>query len=143
MWLLGWFLKIKRNVIIENNNTKLNYPASYFPILLSFDCHSTKNEPRNAVNSAFLGSCTLLEFGKSKDVLKYISLSFVSFLPLFYFCCIYYFGSLIFCCQFVANRLSYICHILLHCFILMYVNFIWTFFTFFKRQIFSCNIIFR
>ena len=43
--------------------------------------------------------------GKSKDVLKYICLSFISFLPLFYFCCIYYFGSLIFCCQFVAISL--------------------------------------
>ena len=41
--------------------------------------------------------------GKSKGVLKYICLSFISFLPLFYFCCIYYFGSLIFCCQFVAS----------------------------------------
>lgn len=27
----------------------------------------------------------------------------MSFLPLFYLCCIYYFGSLIFCCQFVAS----------------------------------------
>ena len=49
-------------MIIENNNTKLNYPASYFPILFVIYCYSTKNEPRNAVNSAFLGSCTLLEF---------------------------------------------------------------------------------
>ncbi len=46
---------------------------------------------------------SLLKLGKSKDVLKYICLSFISFLPLFYFCCIYYFGSLIFCCQFVAR----------------------------------------
>ena len=45
----------------------------------------------------------LLKLGKSKDILKYICLSFISFLPLFYFCCIYYFGSLIFCCQFVAR----------------------------------------
>ena len=45
----------------------------------------------------------LFKLGKSKDVLKYIYLSLVSFLPLFYFCCIYYFGSLIFCCQFVAT----------------------------------------
>jgi len=45
----------------------------------------------------------LLKLGKSKDVLKYICLSFVSFSPVFYFCCIYYFGSLIFCCQFVAS----------------------------------------
>ena len=45
----------------------------------------------------------LFKLGKSKYVLKYICLSFISFLPLFYFCCIYYFGSLIFCCQFVAR----------------------------------------
>ena len=49
---------------------------------------------------------TLFKLGKSKDILKYICLSFVSFLPLFYFCYIYYFGSLIFCCQFVANFIN-------------------------------------
>ncbi len=53
--------------------------------------------------SAFPGFCPLFKLGKSKGVLKYICLSFISFLPLFYFCCIYYFGSLIFCCQFVAS----------------------------------------
>ena len=47
----------------------------------------------------------LFKLGKSKDITKYICLSFISFLPLFYFCCIYYFGSLIFCCQFVASLL--------------------------------------
>lgn len=26
---------------------------------MSFDCHAIKNEPRNALNSAFLGSCTV------------------------------------------------------------------------------------
>ena len=45
----------------------------------------------------------LFKLGKFKDILKYICLSFISFLPLFYFCYIYYFGSLIFCCQFVAR----------------------------------------
>jgi len=35
--------------------------TEYFTKLLSFDCHRAKNEPRNAVNSAFLGSCTLLK----------------------------------------------------------------------------------
>ena len=44
----------------------------------------------------------LLKLGKSKDILKYICLSFMSFLPLFYLCYIYYFGLLIFCCQNVA-----------------------------------------
>lgn len=51
-----------------------------------------------------LNVCILLfKLGKSKDILKHIYLSFVSFLPLFYFSCIYYFGLLIFCCQFVAS----------------------------------------
>ena len=35
-----------------------------FSKLLSFDCHQAKSEPRNAVNSAFLGSCTLLKLAK-------------------------------------------------------------------------------
>ena len=35
--------------------------TEYFTKLLSFDCHATKNEPRNALNSAFLGSCTLFK----------------------------------------------------------------------------------
>lgn len=71
--------------------------------ILSFNCQRTWKEPRNAVNSAFLGSCTLFKLGKSKDILKYICLSFMLFSLVFYFCYIYYFGSLIFCCQFVAR----------------------------------------
>ena len=51
----------------------------------------------------FVNKQLLFELGKFKDIIKYICLSFVSFLPLFYFSCIYYFGSLIFCCQFVAS----------------------------------------
>ena len=47
----------------------------------------------------------LFELGKSKDALKHIRLVFIFFLPLFYLCYIYYFGSLIFCCQFVAISL--------------------------------------
>ena len=47
----------------------------------------------------------LLKLGKSKDVIERIYLTFISFLPLFYFCYIYYFGLLIFCCQFVAISL--------------------------------------
>ena len=41
----------------------------------------------------------LFELGKSKDIFKHICLVFIFFLPLFYLCYIYYFGSLIFCCQ--------------------------------------------
>ena len=32
-------------------------------------CHLTKNEPRNAVNSAFLGSCTLFKLAESGLIL--------------------------------------------------------------------------
>lgn len=59
--------------------------------------------PETRINARFPSSIFLFKLGKSKDILKYICLSFISFLPLFYFCCIYYFGSLIFCCQFVAR----------------------------------------
>ena len=47
----------------------------------------------------------LLKLGKSKDDFKHICLVFICFLPLFYLCYIYYFGLLIFCCQFVAISL--------------------------------------
>ena len=80
--------------------------------------------PQTRINAGFAKHFCLFKLGKSKDIIKHICLGFISFLPLFYFCYIYYFGSLIFCCQFVASRLSYICPILVHCFILMYVNFI-------------------
>ena len=63
------------------------------------------NSPQSLYLWAFSQFSPLLKLGKSKDILKYICLSFMSFLPLFYFCCIYYFGSLIFCCQFVAIKL--------------------------------------
>lgn len=45
----------------------------------------------------------LLKLGKSEDIIRHICLVFTSFLPLFYLCYIYYFGLLIFCCQFVAS----------------------------------------
>ena len=69
-------------------------------ILLSY-----KQMPKTRINTGFRHFSPLLKLGKSNDVPKYICLSFISFLPLFYFCCIYYFGSLIFCCQFVASLL--------------------------------------
>ena len=43
--------------------------TEYFTKLLSFDCHRAKNEPRNAVNSAFLGSCTLLKLPAEKLII--------------------------------------------------------------------------
>ena len=61
------------------------------------------DSPQSLYLWAFSQFSPLLKLGKSKDIIKYICLSFVSFLLLFYFCCIYYFGSLIFCCQFVAR----------------------------------------
>ena len=61
--------------------------------------------PETRINAEFPSSIFLFKLGNSKDILKYICLGFVSFLPLFYFCYIYYFDSLIFCCQFVANLL--------------------------------------
>lgn len=48
----------------HRGNNSSSESNQWFPKLLSFDCHSTKNEPRNAVISAFLGSCTLFEFYK-------------------------------------------------------------------------------
>ena len=47
----------------------------------------------------------LLKLGNFGDIIKHIYLVFISFLPLFYLCYIYYFGLLIFCCQFVAISL--------------------------------------
>ena len=73
---------------------------------VSGDVSAAQNIKRNRKKSAkktCIKISPLLKLGKSKDILKYICLSFISFLPLFYFCCIYYFGSLIFCCQFVAR----------------------------------------
>ena len=54
----------------------------------------------------FLRILILFKLGKSKDILKYICLIFISFLPLFYLCCIYYFGLLIFCCHFIITALK-------------------------------------
>ena len=45
-----------------------------------FDCHATKNEPRNAVNSAFLGSCTLLKLLGGEICLAASRYTFVCFI---------------------------------------------------------------
>ena len=47
----------------------------------------------------------LLFFGFVIVILKHIYLSFMTFQPIFYLCYIYYSGSLILCCQYVANML--------------------------------------
>ena len=49
----------------HRGNNSSSESNQWFPKLLSFDCHSTKNEPRNAVISAFLGSCTLFKLNRS------------------------------------------------------------------------------
>ena len=71
---------------------------------VSGDVSATQNIKRNRKKSA-KKTCIkikcLLKLGKSEDVIKYICLVFISFLPLFYLCYIYYFGSLIFCCHFI------------------------------------------
>ena len=56
-------------------------------------------------NKGFEALLQLFKLGKSDDDFKHICLVFISFLPLFYLCYIYYLGSLIFCCQFVAISL--------------------------------------
>ena len=125
------FLKYPHHVLITfilqsqiiNHNIYIN-SSSHDPQWVSYRYLDKRKSPINGLFTPFMKLCLLFKLGKYKDVLKYICLSFISFLPFFYFSCIYYFGSLIFCCQLVASRLSYICPILLHCFISMYVNFI-------------------
>lgn len=92
-----------RDKKVWTNSYKLS-PKSSFSILLSFDCHLIKNEPRNAVNSAFLGSCTLFKLGKLLFCLKLFCLSFICNMPIHYFIYTIYFGLLIFCCQSVAIK---------------------------------------
>lgn len=70
---------------------------------VSYRYHDKRKSPINGLFTPFMKLCLLFKLGKSKTITKYICLSFISFLPLFHFCCIYYFGSLIFCCQFVAR----------------------------------------
>ena len=94
----NWFHEICRWIWNINKRKKFFSNSICTPFGL-FDC------PQILYLWAFPRFFKLLKLGKSKDILKYICLSFVSFLPLFYFCCIYYFGSLIFCCQFVASLL--------------------------------------
>ena len=62
------------------------------------------DSPQNLYLWAFSQFSPLLKLGKSKDIFKHFCLVFIFFLPLFYLCYTYYFGSLIFCCQFVAIK---------------------------------------
>lgn len=83
---------------------RLNHLYTAYRSVVNFLCIFIQADAKRNVNRVPLKK-VLFKLGKPKDILKYICLSFVSFLPLFYFCCIYYFGSLIFCCQFVATSL--------------------------------------
>ena len=58
---------------------------------------------KNPCKQRLYSSASTIQTRQVQDILKYICLSFISFLPLFYFCYIYYFGSLIFCCQFCCH----------------------------------------
>ena len=58
---------------------KLNVNTKFFLSNFQNYCHATKNEPRNAVNSAFLGSCTLFKlakFGLMQVILMRLSILF-------------------------------------------------------------------
>ena len=61
-----------------------------FLILLSFYCHKTKQEPRNSVNSAFVGSCVLFELLGGEIYLAVYWYTFVHFIlhihPILHFC---------------------------------------------------------
>ena len=57
-----------------------------------------KQMPETRINTGFRHFNPLFKLGKSEDITKCICLVLISFLPLFYLCYIYYFGSLIFCC---------------------------------------------
>lgn len=54
--------------------------TEYFTKLLSFDCRTTLNEPRNTVNSAFLGSCTLFKLLGGEIYLAISRYTFVRFI---------------------------------------------------------------
>lgn len=64
----------------HRGNNSSSESNQWFPKLLSFDCHSTKNEPRNAVISAFLGSCTLFKLCSHFIYPPYFSTIFYFFL---------------------------------------------------------------
>ena len=92
-------------LICLRRHGKMHKKAYNFGMWYTSGTLRQNNSPEPQYLQGFPGFLQLFKRGKSKDVIKYICLGFVSFLPLFYFYCIYYFGSLIFCCQFVAISL--------------------------------------
>ena len=93
-----------RNKKVWTNSYKPS-PKSSFSILLSFDCHSTKIEPRNAVNSAFLGSCTLFKLANKILSLYFLVLVLWFYLVLYVFNCPKSIGCTEQCYQIVITSL--------------------------------------
>ena len=94
----NWFHEICRWIWNINKRKKYFLNSICTPFGL-FDC------PQSLYLWAFPQFFKLLKLGKFEGVSKHICLVFISFLPVFYLCYIYYFGLLIFCCQFVASLL--------------------------------------
>ncbi len=64
-----------------------------------------KGAGKPAVSWGFPALFFLFKFGFIIVILKQFGLSFMTFQPVFYLCYIYYSGSLILCCQYVATSL--------------------------------------
>ena len=73
--------------------------------ILSFNCQRTWNEPRNAVNSAFLGSCTLFELANKILSLYFLVLVLWFYLVLYVFNCPKSIGCTEQCYQIVITSL--------------------------------------
>ena len=73
--------------------------------ILSFNCQRTWKEPRNAVNSAFLGSCTLFELANKILSLYFLVLVLWFYLVLYVFNCPKSIGCTEQCYQIVITSL--------------------------------------
>ena len=62
------------------------------------------DSPQSLYLWAFSQFSPLLKLDKLLHQLKLFCLSFIWYLPIFYFICTFYFGLLIFCCQSVAKN---------------------------------------
>lgn len=101
--------------LLNNKNWLLPSPDREFQKGVAetspFRTQQKKKKPTKPVNSSFVSIFPLFKLGKLTHRLNLFYLSFMCFLPLFYFNYIIYFGLLIFCCQSVANK-YYICTML-------------------------------
>lgn len=73
--------------------------------ILSFNCQRTWKEPRNAVNSAFLGSCTLFKLANKILSLYFLVLVLWFYLVLYVFNCPKSIGCTEQCYQIVITSL--------------------------------------